>query len=79
MTADDLVVLDGDHRRAAGLPTSFTVLDRRMALLAAERDDPEGGHLEIWSRPLVAGLIALFDRHWSAAPPPALSRHEREG
>ncbi|MEU6778822.1 hypothetical protein ABZ912_06430 [Nonomuraea angiospora] len=22
VTADDLVVLDGDHRRAAGLPTS---------------------------------------------------------
>ncbi|MFB9622071.1 helix-turn-helix transcriptional regulator [Nonomuraea helvata] len=78
VTADDLAVLDGDHRRAAELPTSLTVLDRRVALLPARQDDPEAGYLEIWSRPLVAGLIALFDRHWSAAPPPALSCRERE-
>lgn len=78
VSAGDLTVLDGDHRRVAALPTSLTVLDRRVALLPADPDDPEGGYLEIWSRPLVAGLIALFDRHWSAAPPPPLSTREQE-
>ncbi|WP_214416575.1 helix-turn-helix transcriptional regulator [Sphaerisporangium fuscum] len=78
VTSDDLTVLDGDHRRVAALPTSLTVLDRRVALLPADRDDPEGGYLEIWSRPLVTGLIALFDHHWSTAPPPPLSTREQE-
>ncbi|GGS82615.1 hypothetical protein GCM10010176_027630 [Nonomuraea spiralis] len=78
VTADDLMVLDGDHRRAESLPTSLMVLDRRVALLPADRDDPEAGCLEVWSRPLVAGLIALFERHWTAAPLPALTRRERE-
>lgn len=77
VSAADLAALDGDHRRAVGLPTSLTVLDRRVALLPAAQDDPEAGYLEIWFRPLVAGLIALFERHWSTAPPPALSARER--
>jgi DNA-binding CsgD family transcriptional regulator len=78
VSAADLAVLDGDHRRVAAVPTSLTVLDRRVALLPADPDDPDGGYLEIWSLPLVAGLIALFDRHWSTAPPPPLSTREEE-
>jgi DNA-binding CsgD family transcriptional regulator len=78
VSADDLVALDGDHRRVAALPTSLMVLDRRVALLPADPDDPDGGYLEIWSRPLVNSLIALFDRHWSTAPPPPLSTREEE-
>ncbi|MGR6918289.1 LuxR C-terminal-related transcriptional regulator [[Actinomadura] parvosata] len=78
VTAADLAAIDGDHRRVGGVPTPLNVLDRRVALLPADPDDPEAGHLEIWSRPLVTALIALFERHWSAAPPPPLSSRERE-
>jgi DNA-binding CsgD family transcriptional regulator len=78
VSADDLAVLDGDHRRVVSPPTSLTVLDRRVALLPADPDDPGGGCLEIWSRPLVSSLIALFDRHWSAASVPLRSAREEE-
>jgi DNA-binding CsgD family transcriptional regulator len=76
VSADDLMVLDGEHRRVTAMPTSLTVLDRRVALLPTDRDDRDAGYLEIWSRPLVASLVALFDRQWSIAPPPPLSTRE---
>jgi DNA-binding CsgD family transcriptional regulator len=78
VTDSDLLALDGDHRRAPGLPTSLNVLDRRVALLPAGQGEPEGGYWEIWSPPLVAGLVALFRRTWAAASPSTLSLRERE-
>lgn len=75
--AADLAVIDGDHRRAATLPTSLNIVDRRVALLPADPADPDGDHLEVWAPALVAGLLAMFERHWTVAAPPELSARER--
>ncbi|MDX3105910.1 hypothetical protein [Nonomuraea angiospora] len=70
MSDGDLVVLDGDRRRAAGLPASLTVLDRRVALLPADR-----GRRRAWARPDGRGGVPCrpvnaVGREQQIGPPP---------
>jgi DNA-binding CsgD family transcriptional regulator len=60
-----------DYRQAAAVPMKLIVVDRRVALLPAVPDDLDRGYLEVVREPVVSGLLALFERHWDAAPPAA--------
>lgn len=73
LTTDELDLLDGDHRQLVEVPTSLTMLDRRVALLPIDPADPDGDYLEVRAAALVAGLHALFERHWAAARTPEAS------
>ncbi|HEV2780086.1 MAG TPA: helix-turn-helix transcriptional regulator [Actinophytocola sp.] len=54
------------YRESADIPHQLMIFDRRVALLAI---DP-GGTLEIGDPPVVAALVALFNRHWDTATDP---------
>jgi len=79
--ADDL---RPDYRQATGTPMKLIVMDRRVAFLPVSPDDLDQGYLEITQEAVVAGLVALFQRHWEAAGihhlprPPHITLADRE-
>lgn len=50
-------------------PPRMVVRDREVAVLPLDTEDPEQGGLVVWSRPLVTGLLALFEAVWEQAQP----------
>ena len=59
-----------DYRTASVVPMKLIVIDRKVALLPVAQDDFARGYLEVAHPPLVAALVALFDRHWETARDP---------
>jgi len=56
-----------DYRYADDVPTKLIVMDRRIALLPVSPDNLDRGYLEITQDAMVAALLALFERTWTAA------------
>ncbi|MCW2607780.1 MAG: erythropoiesis-stimulating protein [Frankiales bacterium] len=50
-------------------PPRMVLRDREVAVLPLDTEDPEQGGLVVWSRPLVTGLLALFEAVWARAEP----------
>jgi DNA-binding CsgD family transcriptional regulator len=73
------------RREAPDLPLRLMVIDRRITLFPVNPQNLERGYLEVSQPAMVRALLALFDRHWSAAmasertalPPIRLSDRER--
>lgn len=60
----------GEQVRLVETPPPRMVLrDREVAVLPLDTEDPDQGGLVVWSRPLVTGLLALFEAVWAQAEP----------
>ncbi|MFI5889636.1 LuxR C-terminal-related transcriptional regulator [Actinoplanes sp. NPDC051513] len=68
--AEEFVRLGGEYREAARLPYKLMIFDRRVALMAVDPLDLDGGTWEIDEPAVVAALVTLFVRHWSGATDP---------
>lgn len=55
------------RRESTEVPLKLMLIDRRIALFAADPRDLERGYLEVSRPPVVQALTALFDRHWRSA------------
>ncbi|MBM0235683.1 LuxR family transcriptional regulator [Micromonospora sp. STR1_7] len=82
-----LAGLGGQSRTTPTLPMRMVIVDREVALVPIEPTNPRQGALELHSRGIVAGLIALFEQVWHTATPfgeqaaadeQGLTRQERE-
>ncbi|MET8083269.1 LuxR C-terminal-related transcriptional regulator [Micromonospora sp. NPDC005237] len=82
-----LAGLGGQSRTTPTLPMRMVIVDREVALVPIDPANPRQGALELRSRGIVAGLIALFEQVWHAATPfgeqaaadeQGLTRQERE-
>lgn len=58
------------YRLAAGLPGKLLIIDRKVALFPVAPDDLDRGYLEATQAPVVAALVALFERYWDRADLP---------
>jgi DNA-binding CsgD family transcriptional regulator len=59
-----------DYRTVPEAPMKLIVIDRKVALLPVAQDDFARGYLEVVHPPLIAALVALFERHWESARDP---------
>jgi DNA-binding CsgD family transcriptional regulator len=74
------------YRELSEPPLKLFICDRRLAIFPVDPMNFERGFLEVAQPPVVAALIALFERHWSTAVDPqlqgvptiVLSERERE-
>jgi DNA-binding CsgD family transcriptional regulator len=58
------------YRLARQLPVKLLVIDRKVALFPVAPENLERGYLEVAQAPVVAALVALFERHWDQAAEP---------
>lgn len=59
------------YREMPAVPMKLFVIDRKVALFPVAPTDVSRGYLEVAQPPVVAALVALFERHWAvghAAP-----------
>ncbi|MET9299321.1 LuxR C-terminal-related transcriptional regulator [Micromonospora aurantiaca] len=61
--------LGSQSRTTPTLPMRMVVVDRETALVPIDTDDPRQGALEVRSRGVIAGLVALFEQVWRTATP----------
>lgn len=61
--------LGSQSRTAPTLPMRMVIVDRELALVPVDPNDPARGALELRSPGVVAGLIALFEQVWHTARP----------
>lgn len=61
--------LGGQSRTVPTLPIRMVIVDRRIALVPIDPDNPRLGALELQSPGIVAALIALFEQIWRTACP----------
>jgi len=59
-----------EYREAPTVPMKLIVVDRRVAFFPVSPADFSRGYLEIAQPPVVAALVALFERHWDTAQAP---------
>jgi sugar-specific transcriptional regulator TrmB/DNA-binding CsgD family transcriptional regulator len=64
-----LTALGGQTRSSPTLPMSLLIVDRSIALVPLDPDDPRRGALEVSAGGVVAGLCALFEQVWATAFP----------
>ena len=55
------------YREMAAVPMKLFVVDRKVALFPVMPTDVSRGYLEVTQPPVVAALVALFERHWTAS------------
>jgi DNA-binding CsgD family transcriptional regulator len=80
-----LAALGADYRERPDVPVKLMVFDRRIALLPVDPLNLSAGALEIDHAVIVAGLVALFEKLWTAGrdprrdgvPPIMLTERER--
>ncbi len=58
------------YRLAPRVPVKLLVIDRKIALFPVAPDNLDMGYLEATQAPVVAAMVALFERHWDQAPDP---------
>ncbi|HEU5476142.1 MAG TPA: LuxR C-terminal-related transcriptional regulator [Actinophytocola sp.] len=58
------------YRVVPTVPMKLLVIDRKIALFPVAPNDFERGYLEVSQPPLVAALVALFERHWANGTDP---------
>lgn len=83
--AQHMASLGAEYRERPDVPVKLMVFDRRIALLPVDPVDLSAGALEIDHPIIVAGLVALFEKLWTAArdprrdgvPPIMLTARER--
>lgn len=61
--------LGSQSRTAPTLPMRMVIVDRELALVPVDPNDPVRGALELRSPGVVTGLVALFEQVWHAARP----------
>ncbi|MEE1796988.1 LuxR C-terminal-related transcriptional regulator [Streptomyces sp. BE308] len=61
--------LGAESRTLPALPLIMVVVDREVALVPLDPDDPRAGALELRSRGAVAVAHLLFEEYWAAATP----------
>ncbi len=61
--------MGGRMRTAPTVPMPLVVVDRRIAVLPLDPDDPRKGALEVCNPGVVATACALFEQVWSVATP----------
>ncbi|MEU8625048.1 LuxR C-terminal-related transcriptional regulator [Streptomyces sp. NPDC048669] len=71
-----LTELGGGVRTAAALPPRLLVMDRRVAVVPLDPDDPECGALCTTEPGFVAALVAVFEHAWATAVPPSPRRSQ---
>lgn len=54
------------YREMPAVPMKLFVVDRKVALFPVTPTDVNRGYLEVTQPPVVAALVALFERHWLA-------------
>ncbi|MDQ7910709.1 helix-turn-helix transcriptional regulator [Phytohabitans sp. ZYX-F-186] len=54
------------YREMPAVPMKLFVVDRKVALFPVTPTDVNRGYLEVTQPPVVAALVALFERHWAA-------------
>ncbi|MFE0458540.1 LuxR family transcriptional regulator [Kitasatospora sp. NPDC058965] len=59
----------GQMRTVPTVPVPLVVIDRRIAMLPLDPDDPRQGALEVSDPGVVATACALFEQVWSVATP----------
>ncbi|GAA1935201.1 LuxR family transcriptional regulator [Kitasatospora viridis] len=64
-----LTDLGGQMRTVATVPIQLVVIDRTVAVLPLDPDDPGAGALEVRSPAALTAVCALFDRVWAAGVP----------
>jgi len=57
------------YRQAPAVPMKLLVVDRQVALFPVAPHDLGQGYLEIRQAPIVAALVAAFERHWTQSRP----------
>jgi len=65
------------YREAASVPMKLIVVDRKVALFPVSPGNVERGYLEVTHSPVVAALVALFERHWAGSRSPLEARMPR--
>jgi DNA-binding CsgD family transcriptional regulator len=68
--AHQLMTLGAEYREMTQVPVKLMVFDRRVALLPVDPFDLTAGALEIDQPAVVAALVVLFEKLWSAARDP---------
>lgn len=61
--------LGSQSRTAPTLPMRMVIVDRELALVPVDPNEPVRGALELRSPGVVAGLVALFEQVWHTARP----------
>ncbi|MGC4910939.1 hypothetical protein ACLQ2J_35085 [Streptomyces cyaneofuscatus] len=56
-------------RSVPAVPIQMVIVDRQIALLTLQPDDPRAGALEVRSPSIVAALHTLFEQVWENGPP----------
>ncbi|MEH1127153.1 helix-turn-helix transcriptional regulator [Micromonospora sp. CPCC 206061] len=56
-----------DYRQAITVSMKLIVVDRKVALFPVDPHDYDRGYLEVAQAPVVAALVALFERQWRSA------------
>jgi DNA-binding CsgD family transcriptional regulator len=69
-----LVGLGGDARTMPVVPLQVVIVDRVVALLPLDPDDPRRGAVEVQGPSIVTALCALFDQLWTGGTPFHLDR-----
>lgn len=64
-----LTSLGGETRSSPTLPMPLIIIDRSVALVPLDPNDPRRGALQVSSEGVVAGLCALFEQVWESAIP----------
>jgi hypothetical protein len=64
-----MAALGSQSRTVPTLPMRLVVVDREVALVPTDPQQPREGALEIRSTGLVAGLVALFEQVWQQGTP----------
>lgn len=58
------------YRETPIVPMKLFVVDRKIALFPVDPSDFDRGYLEVAQPPVVAALLALFEKHWAAGRVP---------
>jgi DNA-binding CsgD family transcriptional regulator len=64
-----LADLGGQMRTVPVVPMQMVIVDRELALLPIDPDDPSHGAVEIHSAGVLVALCALFEQIWALATP----------
>jgi len=64
-----LVELGSEMRSVPAVPIQMVIVDRQIALLPVQPDDPRAGALEVRSPGIVAALHTLFEQVWENGLP----------
>ncbi|WP_347404884.1 helix-turn-helix transcriptional regulator [Micromonospora sp. WMMD1102] len=64
-----MAAIGSQSRTVPALPMRMVIVDRRLALVPSDPDDPSAGALEIETPALVLALYSLFEQMWHTATP----------